>query len=198
MGAESGWDFDTRTNTYRPPASPSPHRHVVGDDVTIPSSSITSAMILDGTIVSADIADGTIAAADLTASLPLGTLGSASVTSNQTGIGAEADLTSLTTTVTVGTSRRIRISAVSIFRSDQVDNAVALKIAEGATILQDHSFALPIVSIDQSATTSVILTPSSGSHTYKLRATRYIGTGNCQLTASSTQPAYILVEDIGT
>jgi hypothetical protein len=42
-----------------------------------------------------------------------------------------------------------------------------------------------------------ILTPSTGSHTYKLSAERPQGTANITMQAGSTFPAFILVEDVG-
>jgi hypothetical protein len=45
---------------------------------------------------------------------------------------------------------------------------------------------------------SVVLTPSAGSHTYKLSLARAAGTGSLTLGAGATFPAYIMVEGIGT
>jgi hypothetical protein len=42
---------------------------------------------------------------------------------------------------------------------------------------------------------SVIVTPSAGSHTYKLKAE--VNDGSMQVVASAWEPCFILVEDIG-
>ncbi len=126
-----------------------------------------------------------------------GSLGYASVTANQTTITTEADLTSLTTTVTVPANHRVRISTQTALQSSVASDQLSLRIKEGVTVLQTCRTAVVATNLDQNLNCLVILTPTSGSHTYKLSLQRTSGTGNGQLTASATQPAYILVEDIG-
>lgn len=133
-------------------------------------------------------------AQDVTSLYPRGRLGYAPKTASQLAIPTTVtDLTSLSIAVTVGTSRRIRISAFCQFNHDN-SNWVALLIRESSTTLatsQNNAGAGEY----RSHALSVVLTPSSGSHTYKLSAQCSVGTA--ALIASSTQPAYILVEDIG-
>lgn len=127
-----------------------------------------------------------------------GTLGYAQVVANQTGIGAaDTDLTSLTTAVTVGTNRRVRITGWAIFQQQVAVGAVSLKIFEGGGQLQNNttqsaSFGangfITLVSV-------VALTPTAGAHTYKLAARTSSNT--VDLNAGATFPAFILVEDIG-
>src|SRR3990167_8046134 len=127
-----------------------------------------------------------------------GTLGYAQVTSSQGSITAETDLTSLTVTVTVGTSRRIRVSAFNhIEGTVATDNAV-IRIKESTTNLQETVAHLPSSPAPRTSGSahSVVLTPSAGSHTYKLSLARLDGTGNVGIGASASQPNYILAEDI--
>ena len=123
----------------------------------------------------------------------LGTLAYAEVFADQTGITAATDLTGLSVTVTVGTGRRIRVSAVAR-ASNTGANSNLLYIKEDETTKQTASY------VASTATESfpdawVVLNPSAGSHTYKL--TGDVGAGTMTLRASSTAPAQLLVEDIG-
>jgi hypothetical protein len=126
-----------------------------------------------------------------------GTLGYAEVTANQTTISTETDLTSLTATVTVASARRIEVSTKINSQPSTNDNAAVLRIKESTTNLQLISLVLGRTNASETLTGSVILTPSAGSHTYKLSLQMAVGTGTVDLIASSTNPAFILVEDIG-
>lgn len=129
---------------------------------------------------------------------PGGWIGYNEVTANQTGITATTDLTTLTVAVTVGASRRIRISGEIGHERSVNDGVTRLSINEGATTL---TFADAAVRAAAEGSVrifcSCVLTPSTGAHTYKLTLARANGTGTVSLTASATNPAFILVEDLG-
>lgn len=129
---------------------------------------------------------------------PIGTLGYAQVTSNQGSITTAVDLTGLSVTVTVGSGRRIKISAEIMASNDTATSGIILYIVEGSTFLQEiwmpettAGWALTLIG-------SVILTPSAGSHTYKLQMARNGTIGTVTANATANSPAFILVEDIGT
>lgn len=125
-----------------------------------------------------------------------GSLGYAERTTDQTGITAETDLTSLTVTATVLSGERIRISA-EMFIASTVNNDVAsLKIKEGATVLSQGAFVVPTGGFR--CHVSAIITPTAAAHTYKLSLARSVGTGNISMNAGAGYPGYILVEGIGT
>lgn len=145
-------------------------------------------------------ADGNTLTAAQVNGLAQGTLGYAQVTANQATITAAVDLTSLTLTVTLVASRRIRIVGdVSFTSSVAADNALLL-ILDGATTLNQRTVAIPAITTPNSygCRVEAVVQPSAGSHTYKLQAQRNGGSGNITMVASATQPAFILVEDIGT
>lgn len=144
----------------------------------------------------APVAGSVLTAANL-AKLPGGWIGYIEVTASQTGITTGSDLTSLTLTVTVGTGRRIRVSGLGQMLSTAGSPAFTpfIQILEGATILQPAVSSQTALGTTVSLAPSVILTPTSGSHTYKLQAGANSGTWT--MAASSTAPAYILVEDLG-
>lgn len=124
-----------------------------------------------------------------------GWIGYAEVTADQAGITVEVDLTGLTVTVTVGTSRRIKITAAVYPVSTVANDIVTVKIAESATILQTRSVSLPVSGANGELTAICVLTPSVGAHTYKLRMVRV--TGSVTSSAGATFPAFLLVEDLG-
>jgi hypothetical protein len=128
-----------------------------------------------------------------------GQLGYAEVTANQATITSEVDLTGLTSTVTVGTSRRIQITAVIRFGVTNANNNALLRIKESTTVLQigDQESTRLSATANHTIMTSRVLTPSAGSHTYKLSLEMNAGTGSISLIAGTTNPAFILVEDIG-
>lgn len=121
----------------------------------------------------------------------------AEVTANQTGISTETDLTGLTVTVTVPAGRRIRITAhCAEIDNDSTAGSVIGRIKEGATVLGLFAADTLASSVAICADASVVITPTAGSHTYKLSLHKNVGAGSISLSASATQPAFILVEDI--
>jgi hypothetical protein len=94
-------------------------------------------------------------------------LGYAEITSNQTGITTQADITGLTTTVTVG-ARPIVITADLYLQ--QVTNVAVIigYIMEGATQIQARGLTINPVGFAPMCFTARIA-PTAGSHTYKVQ-----------------------------
>jgi hypothetical protein len=132
---------------------------------------------------------------------PSSTVGYVEVTTPQT-IGAtstDTDLTGLAVTVTVPAGRRLRITGHSTLRTTVAGDKIVGYIKEGATYLgrwmqsdisQNGAYEL--------GDGSVVVSPSAGTHTYKLTAQRYSGTGVLDTDNSSDRPGFILVEDISS
>jgi hypothetical protein len=131
--------------------------------------------------------------------LPRGWLGYVEVTSGQTvSTGTETDLTGLSVTVTVGTNRRIRVTAHGLFNRTVADGVSVARIKEGSTELGRFSQHSPSAATEfDLGEGSAILTPSAGSHTYKCTLQRVTGTGNAVMSAAAGSPAWLLVEDLG-
>lgn len=131
------------------------------------------------------------------ARLPGGWIGVSEATANQGSIGTTStDLTNLSVAVTVGTSRRIRVSVFCNISMQTASNRALLRLQEGATQLAEARKDI-VVDNHASFNVSVILTPTAGAHTYKITA-RVLNAGSSLTSeASSTAPAYILVEDLG-
>lgn len=128
------------------------------------------------------------------AAVPGGTLGYAQVTATQTNITTATDLTGLTVTVTVVSGRRVRISAQVGTHQDTNAAIHTLTIQEGATVLATTMQTIG-AGVTDTSTALVILQPTAGVHTYKLTLASSAATGS--VVASSTQPSWIQVEDIG-
>lgn len=131
------------------------------------------------------------------AQIPWGWLGYAEVTADQTPITAEVDLTSLTVLVTVGTSRRIKITGRALAADTNGLEVISLIVKEGATQLTTFRSGSTVSTIAHGLVAEVVLTPSAGAHTYKLAMARQSGTGTVTMIATATVPAFILVQDIG-
>jgi len=118
----------------------------------------------------------------------------AEVTANQTGITTQVDLTGLSVTITTVAGQRIRITAEIYGVGNTVaTDATYLWLMEGATQLNGNGKILG--SDTPNMTISAVVTPSAGSHTYKLQMSR-AGTGTVTMYAAATSPAYILAEAI--
>lgn len=141
---------------------------------------------------------GDILTSDNFDKLPGGWLGYATQGTDQAA--ASGDITDLSVTVTVGDSRLIRVSAlVKLQMSKNGANAPALEMAlkEDGTQIYFADWVPTVVAnnIHDSVYLSVLSTPDSGSHTYK--ATMSVLNGLGTITASTSGPNYILVEDLG-
>lgn len=129
--------------------------------------------------------------------IPRGKIGYAQAVANQAGITAQVDMTNLSIFVTAEASRRIRITGRIYPQSTVANDVVLLTIHEGATQLQQNTLVLDTANQSQGMTAEVVITPSSGSHTYKLTIMRLVGTGSVTNAAAATFPSFVLVEDIG-
>lgn len=129
-----------------------------------------------------------------------GWIGYVAVTSSQSSITTSAtDLTSLSVSPTVGSSRYIKLTGQCRFVSDVATDDFSLNIQESTTVLNGGGFCGQRLTVNYMAHVQAVLAnPSSGSHTYKLTGGRSGGTGNITMVADATHPAWLLVEDIGS
>ena len=142
-----------------------------------------------------DLIDSYTVPATTTVDGPQGTLGYAQVTANQSGLSAITDLTGLSVTVTVAASRRVKVTGKGNVSQAAATGTARGIIREGSTSLNDWLWADLVALDDLQALGEVVLTPSTGSHTYKLSLQTSAGT--VSLVAAADRPAFILVEDIG-
>lgn len=145
--------------------------------------------------VGTQIAGDVLTAANFS-KLPGGWIGYAEVTANQTGITTVTDLTGLTVTVTAGTARRLKITGRCLADSSVITDRIILSIKESATTFGQGYGHPPAANEQETITAEATVTPSAGTHTYKLTLERN-GTGTVRMIAAATVPAFIVVEDIG-
>lgn len=131
---------------------------------------------------------------------PGSTLGYAEQPSALTGLTtALTDVTGLSVQVTVPDGRRLRIRGhVIALQGTAVENKVSAYIQEGATKIGFAEEALnPTVGTSSSLHPECIITPTAGTHTYKIAGQFAAGSSN-QFYRDPTngQVCYILVEDI--
>lgn len=124
----------------------------------------------------------------------IGRLGSASVTTGQS-VSSSVDLTNLTITINVPPGGRMVKLTMQTFWLASTGNGVEVYIKEGSTNLQIGGIFLNAVTsgIDVLGyTQSVIITPSAGSHTYKLAAAPTLSA--VSMVAATNRPCFILAE----
>lgn len=146
--------------------------------------------VLSASVWNQDVVENTV-------SLPRGVVGYAQVTAAQNGIGtAITDLTSLSVTFTALAGRRYRITGFAQWIYASGSPAVGvLRITDGANIQISESNMPGSAAVFTTWHVQAVVTPSAGSVTYKLRAN--VNSGTINVTASSTAPVFIMVEDLG-
>ncbi|HZQ49720.1 MAG TPA: hypothetical protein VFB69_05380 [Candidatus Dormibacteraeota bacterium] len=128
--------------------------------------------------------------------VPAGNLAYTQVVANQAGITTLVDATGLALTVTAASGRRLRIEAqLQLLSSVAGDIIQAQLVEDGTTVLQ--VVQLVASTSGQNVNPIAIRQPSAGVHTYKVQIQRAGGTGNVTSIAGGTDPAFIMVEDVG-
>lgn len=131
-------------------------------------------------------------------SLPLGYVSHTSQTSNQLIANTAGNFGSTAVAGTAPTGRRWKLSFSGASMSSSVANdTITISIYEGATKLCGQSAVIPTASGVIPFHLSTIITPTAGAHTYQVFCSRPFGTGTGGFTAAATEPAILLIEDIG-
>ena len=110
---------------------------------------------------------------------------------------AEEDISGLAVTVTtpVLLDKRIKISfGINFQNNDSATSNALVKIKEGSTTLRATKTPIVKTGTAYSFDASVLITPTAGSHTYKISCARNGGANTLYIRANSEQPAHILVE----
>jgi hypothetical protein len=124
---------------------------------------------------------------------PGGTLGYAQRTTDQGFTTSESDIGSVTSTVTVAASRRLRVTLQANIQQITAAGVAQFRIRDGTTQLARWTRSIALNNYDIVHVEAVTL-PSTGSHTYK--GTAQTSAGGVNLLAQATEPAFIIVEDI--
>lgn len=147
------------------------------------------------------ISEANQVAADATR--PLGVVFQTAVTSDQGSITSAADLTNLTTgspgVAALSSARRFRITANINVQTGTATEVAQLALLKDGTQLKTASAFLTVAS--KNATCTLVwegVPGDTSNHVYKLQLSRQNATGTLTMKASATDPAQLLVEDIGT
>ncbi len=140
-----------------------------------------------------------VTGAQVLAATSQGTLGYVQVTANQTPITTLVDLTSLTLTITYLATRRIRITGITNWSTTVNADSVQVTIVDtaGPTVLATANVGLVSTGQVFFGYVTAVIVPGAGAKTIKLQAARVVGSGSETMGASATQPAFLLIEDIG-
>lgn len=124
-------------------------------------------------------------------------LGYAQITASVTQTGAgNQDVAGLSVTVNCRAGRTIEVIAqASSLGISAAGGIGAMNIVEGGTTFAGATVGLAAAGTTFAAYVTARLTPTAGSHTYKVNLTQII-TGNTTLGASATSPAYIWVREV--
>ncbi len=120
------------------------------------------------------------------------TLGYAESTTSTSTITTEVDIAGLSVTVTIPEGgRRLKLTAnTKVFGSD-TNTRPRINIKEGATELgRAIGVASPVVNVESALTAFAVITPSSGTHTYKVTGAKETGTGSFGVAS----PSFLLAE----
>lgn len=126
---------------------------------------------------------------------PFGVRGYVEATATQSSLEAGVDLTGLSVTITFPANRRVRLAAYAPLQGSVAGDLARLDIKDGSTVVCGDQQRLETANTGFHAERFV--TPTVGSHTYKLTATRTTGTGTLILAATSTNAAWLSVTDLG-
>jgi len=145
---------------------------------------------------------GTLVVEDVTSTpapgqgAPGSTLAHAPVTVQQGPFTADTDLTGFSATVTVPAGRRIRVSVQATLSGTVAGDEVRLNLKEGASLLNLGQLVIGTGGKSQVVEFDTILSPTAGTHTYKVSLQRFTGTGTVTLIADPAVVAFLLIEDI--
>ncbi len=130
-----------------------------------------------------------------------GVLGRATLLTLQSNIGASnalTDVTGMSVTVTVPAGRRIKLSAHGTFQITSAGGFGLGIFREGSTILQRWADRQAFTNNENGQSSGfVTLTPTAGSHTYKLTMAIQAGPGSLTVIGDPALPVELIVEDVG-
>ena len=127
-----------------------------------------------------------------------GTIAQAGAIGPSTGTTTNVDWFSAPPFTTDGT-RRVKATFQGLLSAAAANDVVALRLMEGATVLQSAQLRLAALGGPGQETITGVWqgVPAAGAHTYKLNVAMLAGTGPDSAIATATAPGVLLVEDIG-
>lgn len=162
------------------------------DDAVSPFSTFMNLLAASASSALASKAGGMLAGgyAQITA-----TVGAATTTITTTPV----DIAGLACTVSVPAGRRLKLTFDgSMSSSVASDTRGQYGFREGTTLLDyRQTFVFSNANHAHNVHMETILTPTAGSHTYKVSIGRLLGTGTVAVVAAANLLAWLAVEDVG-
>lgn len=131
--------------------------------------------------------------------LPWGYVGHASITSSSSNFTTIADVSGLSVAFTALANRLYVVTFSGTVQSSVSGDRIDVQITDGTpTTFREAIHFIPGNNAPVfTHFCTAPLEPGAGSITYKIRAERASGSGNCTINAGSTNPATIQVHDVG-
>lgn len=129
--------------------------------------------------------------------LPGGWVGYVEKTSDQGSITSEADVTSLTLTLTLVSGRRYEVSAYLDVSIDTGARTANVAIYDGASRIQRAREVIAVAGDSTHMTPVTTLDGDGSSHTVKVTAQVQGGSGTMTVNAASDRPSHLLIKDVG-
>jgi hypothetical protein len=108
------------------------------------------------------------------------------------------DVTGFQVSVTVPAGRRIKITFDGQLWTNTANDQGQVGIREGSTLLTyTNGQIMPVTSRGYGAHCECVLTPTAGTHVYKISIGRQAGAGLVNLIGQPNSPSFIAVEDVG-
>lgn len=133
------------------------------------------------------------------ARLPYGIVGYAENTAGEAGFAAGPQpMTGLTITATIPANRRLRITGKTRGSTSNANESFSILIRVDGTDVNKWEERFSTANVGQTMLPQAVVTLAAGSHTFTLSVLRGVGTGSFNSNATTAEPAFILVEDIGS
>jgi hypothetical protein len=176
-------------------------RTIAADAVTgneLADDAVGNEHLEDDAVATANIQDAAVTAAKLIAAVPLGYIDSVRKTSMQTCGATTTSVTGMAVTWTAVANRRYRITAsIRLAVGTVASNVLVSILGDGTTLCRTFD-AVGITGPHTERTTgSIDWVPGAGSRTARVDVTFTANANNEAGGSSATDPAYVLVEDIG-
>lgn len=116
------------------------------------------------------------------------------VNTSQGTFTGETDLTGVSITFISDGLRKVKISYRSNGQSSIAGDVIQTNLKESTTVLDFIYSVISQASLQENPNAQFIVTPTAGTHTYKLTMQRALGTGNITNASSTSIPTYIMAE----
>ena len=134
---------------------------------------------------------------DTALGVPGGCIAVAQLTAGFAFSTSPIDIPGLAVTFTAAAGRRFKVTAEMYVQTTVTGDRIGFVIANAGGASLASAVFVATANNGEMITRSLITTPAAGPVTYKLRGYRAAGTGSVSMVATASDPAFIIVEDVG-